>query len=144
MLWTSWIIYVHELELGLCEMDQEATKYWSASNLMWQFMYSYTMAERGGLWRTDRAVTTGRLPLNRGTWNAFTRPYISRHLARIHSNHPNPPGPWPYGSTGKGLGCTRKHDEPPPQHKSKSIHEHNINDKASSQVWYDHDIGTIF
>jgi hypothetical protein len=42
------IIYVHELELGLCEMDQEATEYWSISNLMWQFTYSYTMAERGG------------------------------------------------------------------------------------------------
>jgi hypothetical protein len=28
------VIYVHELELGLCEMDQEATEYWSTSNLM--------------------------------------------------------------------------------------------------------------
>jgi hypothetical protein len=27
-------IHVHELELGLCEMDQEATKYWSARNHM--------------------------------------------------------------------------------------------------------------
>jgi hypothetical protein len=45
-----------------------------------------------------------------------------------------PPGPRPYGSTGKGLGRTRKDDEPPPQHKSKSIHEHSMNDKALSQV----------
>jgi hypothetical protein len=60
------IIHVPELELGLCEMDQEATEYWSASNLMWQYTYSYTMAERGGLWRTDRTVTTCHLPLNRG------------------------------------------------------------------------------
>jgi hypothetical protein len=28
------IIHVHDLELGLCEMDQDATEYWSASNLM--------------------------------------------------------------------------------------------------------------
>jgi hypothetical protein len=28
------IIHVLELELGLCEMDQEATEYWSTSNLM--------------------------------------------------------------------------------------------------------------
>jgi hypothetical protein len=43
-----------------------------------------------------------------------------------------PWGPRPYGSTGKGFGHTRKHDEPPPQHKSKSIHEHTMNNKASS------------
>jgi hypothetical protein len=45
-----------------------------------------------------------------------------------------PLGPRPYGSTGKGPGRTRKHDEPPSQRKSKSIHEHNMNDEASSQV----------
>jgi hypothetical protein len=44
--------------------------------------------------------------------------------------------PRPYGSIGKGLGRTRKHDEPPPQHKSKSIHEHGMIDKALSQVWW--------
>jgi hypothetical protein len=45
-----------------------------------------------------------------------------------------PLGHRPYGSTSKGLGRTRKHDEPPPQHKSKSIHEHGMNDRALSQV----------
>jgi hypothetical protein len=45
-----------------------------------------------------------------------------------------PPGPRPYGSTGKRLGRTRKHDEPPPQHKSKPNHEHGMNDEAWSQV----------
>ena len=45
-----------------------------------------------------------------------------------------PLGARPYGSIGKGLGCTRKHDEPPPQHKSKSIHEHNMNNEALSQM----------
>jgi hypothetical protein len=34
------------------------------------------MAERGGLRRTDRAVTTCRLPLNCGTWNAFTHCHV--------------------------------------------------------------------
>jgi hypothetical protein len=28
------IIHIHALELGLCEMDQDATEYWFASNLM--------------------------------------------------------------------------------------------------------------
>jgi hypothetical protein len=49
-----------------------------------------------------------------------------------------PLGSRPYGSTGKGLGYTQKHDEPPNQHKSKSIHEHGMNDKALSQIWYEH------
>ena len=54
-----------------------------------------------------------------------------------------PLGPRPYRSTGKGLGHTRKHDEQPPQHNSKSIHEHNMNNEALSQVSYEHDIRTI-
>jgi hypothetical protein len=40
----------------------------------------------------------------------------------------------PYGLIGKGLRRTRKYDEPPPQHKSKSVHVHGMNDKALSQV----------
>jgi hypothetical protein len=33
-----------------------------------------------------------------------------------------PPGPRPYGSTGKELGHTRRHDEPPPQLSSNFTH----------------------
>ena len=39
-----------------------------------------------------------------------------------------PPGPRLYGSTGKGLGHTRRHDEPPPQLISISYHMHDMND----------------
>jgi hypothetical protein len=74
------------------EVDREATEYWSASNLMWQFMYSYTMAERGEIQGTDRAVTTCRLPLNHGTWNAFTCHYMPGQLARVYNDHLSPPG----------------------------------------------------
>jgi hypothetical protein len=50
----------------MCALDRETTEYWSASNLMWQFMHSYTLAEHGGLQGMDRAVTTCRLPLDCG------------------------------------------------------------------------------
>jgi hypothetical protein len=74
---------VHKIVLGMCEMDREATEYWFASNLMWQFTYSNTMAERGEVQGMDRAVTTCCLPLNHGTWNASTRHYIPGNLAHI-------------------------------------------------------------
>jgi hypothetical protein len=37
------------------------------------------------------------------------------------------PGPQPYGSTDKGLGHTRRHDEPPPQLSSNSTHINYMN-----------------
>ena len=39
-----------------------------------------------------------------------------------------PLGPLPYGSTGKELGHTRRHDERPPQLSSSSTHISYIND----------------
>jgi hypothetical protein len=45
-----------------------------------------------------------------------------------------PPGLRPYGSTGKRLGRTQRHDEPPPPHTNSSTHEHDMNMKAPSQL----------
>jgi hypothetical protein len=45
-----------------------------------------------------------------------------------------PLGPRPYGSIGKRLGHTRKHDEPPPQHINSSTHEHDMRVKLLSQL----------
>jgi hypothetical protein len=45
-----------------------------------------------------------------------------------------PLGPQPYGSTGKRLGRTQKHDEPPPQHTNSSTHEHDMRVKLLSQL----------
>ena len=43
-------------------MDQEAREHWSASKIHRTSLDSYLLTERGGLQRTDRAVTTCRLP----------------------------------------------------------------------------------
>jgi hypothetical protein len=112
------IIHLHELELDKCKMDQEATEYWSVSNLMWQFTYSYTMTEYGEY--------EGR------TWLSSPVAYPSTVGHEMHSPAPIypdispayivttqiPRGPRPYGSIGKELGHTWKYDEPPPQHKT--------------------------
>jgi hypothetical protein len=92
------------------------------------------MAEHGGLRRTDRATPPVAYPTTVGhEMHSPAHIYLGTLPAYIETTQA-PPGPRPYGSTGKGLGCTQKHDEPPPQHKSKSIHEHGMNDKALSQV----------
>jgi hypothetical protein len=140
---------------AMSKLDQTCT--WARVRPMWDglgghrvlvcqqpHVIIYVLLHHGRTWGiTKDGQGYHHLPHVPQPW-AFTHPYISGHLTRIHRNHPNPLGPWPYGSTGKGFGRTWKHDEPPSQHKSKSIHGHNMNDKASSQVWYDHDIGTIF
>jgi hypothetical protein len=54
-------------------------------------------------------------------------PYLSNMLACIETTQ-IPLGPQPYGSIGKGLGHTRRHDEPPPQLRSNSIHISYMND----------------
>jgi hypothetical protein len=48
-------------------------------------------------------------------------PHPSTMLVHIETNQV-PLGPRPYGSTGKGLGYTQRHDEPSPQLSSNSTH----------------------
>ena len=48
-------------------------------------------------------------------------PYPSTMLAYIETTQ-IPPGPWPYGSTGKELRHTRRHNELPSQLSSNSTH----------------------
>jgi hypothetical protein len=92
------------------------------------------MAERGGLRRIDRLSPPAAYPSTVGhEMHSPTPIYLGTSPTYIVTTQIRL-GPRPYGSTGKGLGCTRKHDEPPPQHKSISIHEHGMNDKALSQV----------
>jgi hypothetical protein len=90
-------------------------EYWSASNLS-DNLDSYTPIERGGIQRTDRAVTTCDLPLipQKGTMQSPVPPYPSTMLAYAATTQISR-GPRPYGSTGKGNGHTLWHDEPPPQ-----------------------------
>ena len=73
-----------------CEIDREATEYWSASILMWQLRLLHP-DERGGLQVMDRAITTYHLPLNRGKGNVFICSYVLEHLTRLHRNYPYPP-----------------------------------------------------
>jgi hypothetical protein len=54
-------------------------------------------------------------------------PYPSILLAYTETTQV-PLGPQPYGSTGKELGHTRRHDEPPPQLSSNSTHTSYMND----------------
>jgi hypothetical protein len=97
---------------------------------MWQFTYSYTPVEHEIIQRADRAVTTWRLPLDRGNGMQSPAPiYLGTSPAYIVTAQ-IPRGPRPNGSTGKGLGRTQRHDEPPPQHKSISIHEYDMNMEA--------------
>ena len=82
-------------------------EYWSASNLR-KYLDSYTLAERGGMPRTDRAVTTCRHPLNRGLGQCITRPLHPSTMLICKEPTRTPPGPWPYGSTGKKPELTQK------------------------------------
>jgi hypothetical protein len=109
------IIHIHGIGLELCKrMDRETTKYWSAINLMWQFTHSYTLVERGGIQGTDRAISTCRLPLDRRKgMQSHTPIYLGTSPVYIVTTQV-PRGPRPYGSICKELGCTRRHDEPPP------------------------------
>ena len=88
---------------------------------------SYTLQIRGGLQGTNRAVTTCRLPLNRG---APSYPKVFVHLGTMpvykETTH-IPLGLRPYGSTSIGHEQTQRNDEPPPQLSSTSTHTSHMN-----------------
>jgi len=76
---------------------------------------SYTLVEHGGLYH--------HLPPTsqpwKGTMHSPISPYPSTTLAYIETTQ-IPLSPWPYGSIGKELGHTWRHDEPPSQLSSNS------------------------
>jgi len=92
------------------------------------FKNSYTLCGRGGLQGMDRAVTTCRLPLNRGIGMHPPGPLYPSTMLTYNGPTQVPPGPRPYGSTGKRLGHTRRHDETPYLDNSILIHLHSMND----------------
>ena len=66
-------------------------EYWSASNLR-NYLDSYTLAERGGMPRTDRAVTTCRHPHNRGLGQCIYPAFTPKHHAYMQRTYSDSPG----------------------------------------------------
>jgi hypothetical protein len=127
------IIHIHGIELELCKrMDRETPSTGLSTGLPATscgiFTNSYTPVERGGIQGTDKAVTTCRLPLDRGKgMQSPATIYLGTSLAYRVTTH-IPCCPRPYGSTGKGLGPTQRHDEPPLVLGSKPQQTYGMND----------------
>ena len=68
------------------------------------YLDSYTLAERGGMPRTDRAVTTCRHPLNRGLGQCIYPAFTPKHHAYLQRTYSD----------------SKEHDKPPSSHKAIS------------------------
>jgi hypothetical protein len=91
------------------------------------FTNSYTPVECGGILGTDRAITTYRHPLDHGKgMQSPTTIYLGTSPTYIVTTQ-IPCSPQPYGSTSKGLGHTRRHDEPPSVPISKPQQTYGMN-----------------
>ena len=65
----------------------------------WDFMNSYTIYGRGGMPRTDRAVTTCHHPLNHGISSYLKIPMYPGTMPAYKVPTHVPPGLQPYGLT---------------------------------------------
>ena len=102
------------------EMGREATKYWSASNLMWQFRLLHPKRTWGIMKDGQGCHYLSSTPQpERRTMHSPVPPYLSTTLAYKETTQ-IPSSPRPYRSIGKELGHTWWHDELPPQLSSNS------------------------
>ena len=60
--------------------------------LVCNYLDSYTLAERGGMPRMDRAVTTCRHPLNLGLGQCIYRAFTPKHHAYMQRTYSDSPG----------------------------------------------------
>ena len=109
-----------------CEIDGEISGNWSAS--AWDTLKLLHNIRMWGLQGTDRAVTTYRLPLNRGI-PSYPKVLVYPSTMPMYKETTHIPlGLRPYGSTSKNMGkpegMTNHHPDP----SSTSTHTNHMND----------------